>query len=107
LALLVALAGGAVGCGSDGGGGGDGDGGGAHDGGGADGGGADGGAGASCSKDGDCRAYSSYCNARPCQCIPLGADEVDPPCLTGYTVCIVDPCRDKTAFCDHGACSVH
>jgi hypothetical protein len=59
-----------------------------------------------CQNASDCRLYSSYCTTAPCQCIPLGAHDVDPPCVTGQQACIVDPCLNKTAVCNNNVCGV-
>jgi|KBSMisStaDraftv2_1062788.scaffolds.fasta_scaffold457838_2 hypothetical protein len=102
--LLILVAAGLVGCGNgspasrDGG----------ADGGGGSGGGGGGGGGsaASCQTAADCRLYSSYCVTAACQCIPLGRQEVDPPCPQGTQSCFVDPCDGKRAACTAGLCAV-
>jgi hypothetical protein len=63
--------------------------------------------GLTCSAPSDCRLYSSYCASRPCVCLALARKEVDPPCLTGQTSCVVDPCLNKTAGCSAGTCSIN
>ena len=60
----------------------------------------------SCQLRTDCRVYSSYCRSAPCQCLALGRNEVDPPCVVGTQSCIVDPCANKSADCQGGACVV-
>jgi hypothetical protein len=59
-----------------------------------------------CATASDCRLYSSYCKSRPCECLPLARMAVDPPCLVGNQACLVDPCTNKTADCQAGACVV-
>jgi hypothetical protein len=67
---------------------------------------AGGGSAASCQTAADCRLYSSYCVTAPCQCIPLGRQEVDPPCVAGTQSCLIDPCLNKSAACTNGLCAV-
>jgi hypothetical protein len=65
-----------------------------------------GGSTASCQTASDCRLYSSYCVTAPCRCLPLGRQEVDPPCVGGQQSCLVDPCNGKSAACTNGSCTV-
>jgi hypothetical protein len=65
------------------------------------------GATAQCSVAADCRLFASYCPTAPCQCLPLGAHQVDPPCLMQPVICTLDPCLNKKADCVSGSCTVH
>jgi hypothetical protein len=55
-----------------------------------------------CTKDADCRLYSSYCDA--CECLGLAAGAPDPVCSGMMISCFVDPCSGKSARCSGGAC---
>lgn len=61
-----------------------------------------------CKRADDCRLFEDYCMhndaQKNCQCLPLGRDEVDPPCLTGRTQCFMAPCNKKVAACEDGVC---
>jgi hypothetical protein len=60
-----------------------------------------------CTKDDDCRLFSSYCAEAPCACRALGPRDPNPSCLgdAGSKVrCFVDPCMSKAAHCQSGAC---
>jgi len=63
-------------------------------------------AGKACTSDADCRTWSSYCAEAPCACRVLTKSEGDPKCLgAGPKVnCFADPCMNKTARCQSGAC---
>ena len=55
-----------------------------------------------CTKDADCRLFSDYCGG--CNCLTLGPKEPNPKCTTGQVQCLVDPCRNLEARCEHGSC---
>jgi hypothetical protein len=60
-----------------------------------------------CTKDDDCRLFSSYCAEAPCACRALAPRDPSPSCLgdAGSTVrCFADPCMSKAAHCQSGAC---
>jgi hypothetical protein len=62
---------------------------------------------AACTKDDDCRLFSSYCAEAPCACRALAPRDANPSCLgdAGSKVrCFVDPCMSKAAHCQSGAC---
>jgi hypothetical protein len=62
---------------------------------------------AACTKDDDCRLFSSYCAEAPCACRALAPRDPNPTCLgdAGSKVrCFVDPCMSKAAHCQSGAC---
>ena len=62
---------------------------------------------AACTKDDDCRLFSSYCAEAPCACRALAPRDATPTCLgdAGSKVrCFVDPCMSKAAHCQSGAC---
>jgi hypothetical protein len=61
---------------------------------------------ATCQTASDCRLFSSYCSTAPCQCLPLGRDQPDPPCSGQSMSCFVDPCHNKQADCLVGRCAV-
>jgi hypothetical protein len=63
-------------------------------------------AGKGCASDADCRTWSSYCAEAPCACRVLTKSEGDPKCLgAGPKVnCFADPCMNKAARCQSGAC---
>ena len=65
-------------------------------------------AGKACASDADCRTWSSYCAEAPCACRVLTKSEGDPKCLgAGPKVnCFADPCMNKTARCQSGACAL-
>ena len=60
----------------------------------------------SCTVRTECRLYPSYCVTAPCHCIALGRQDVNPPCVGGQMICLVDPCQGKAADCVGGACVV-
>jgi hypothetical protein len=55
-----------------------------------------------CTSDGDCRAFSHYCDG--CFCVPLAKGASDLKCKGAHTSCFVDPCRAQRAACRKGAC---
>jgi hypothetical protein len=57
-----------------------------------------------CSADSDCKAIASTCDA--CSCLVVGSDGALPKCNGSSVVCVVDPCRGKTAICSAGQCAV-
>lgn len=57
-----------------------------------------------CVKDNDCRAFSYYCEG--CQCLPIGALDLEPACHGQTVACLLDPCREKQAGCVNGACAL-
>ncbi|MBX3187003.1 MAG: hypothetical protein KF819_08310 [Labilithrix sp.] len=57
-----------------------------------------------CASDGDCRTWSSYCPDAPCACRVLGGADGDPKCAGPKVSCFVDPCMNKEAHCQDGAC---
>ena len=57
-----------------------------------------------CRQDGDCRLFSDYCTG--CDCRALLKSDRDPVCTGPGVRCFADPCRDKTAACQKGACIV-
>ena len=64
---------------------------------------------ASCTKDDDCRLFSSYCQEAPCACRALAARDPSPTCLGGAASnvrCFADPCMKKAAQCQSGSCVV-
>ena len=64
---------------------------------------------ASCTKDDDCRLFSSYCQEAPCACRALSARDPSPTCLGGAASnvrCFADPCMKKAAQCQGGTCVV-
>jgi hypothetical protein len=63
---------------------------------------------AACASDADCRTFSSYCSEAPCACRVLAKSDGDPKCLgSGPNVsCFVDPCLNKAARCQNGACAL-
>jgi hypothetical protein len=70
------------------------------------GGGGTGGSGDECVTNDDCRLFSSSCESAPCVCIPLPADDPDPPCNGQMIQCIEDPCDGKAPICSNGWCTV-
>ena len=61
----------------------------------------------SCTSDGDCRLFSSYCAEAPCACRVLATRDPEPKCLgnaASNVRCFVDPCMGKAAGCQSGAC---
>ena len=62
--------------------------------------------GKACTSDAECRTWSSYCAEAPCACRALTKSEGDPKCLgAGPKVnCFADPCMNKAARCQSGAC---
>jgi len=62
-----------------------------------------------CTKDDDCRLFSSYCQEAPCACRALGSRDPSPRCLgdaASNVRCFADPCMKKAAQCQSGACVV-
>ncbi len=60
-----------------------------------------------CSADGECRLFGSYCDGvklRPCTCLGLRVDDPDPKCDGTVVACFLDPCIGKTATCVLGVC---
>lgn len=57
-----------------------------------------------CASDADCRTFSSYCTDAPCACRVLAQGAADPRCAGSSVSCFVDPCMNKTARCQGGAC---
>lgn len=57
-----------------------------------------------CVCDDDCRAVSNYCEG--CQCLPMGAVDLDPACHGQIVACFLDPCRQKHASCLNGGCAL-
>ena len=55
-----------------------------------------------CVQDSDCRLFSDYCEG--CNCVALGIGEPDPKCNGNIVQCLVDPCRNLQARCEHGSC---
>jgi hypothetical protein len=61
----------------------------------------------SCAKDDECRTVSSYCAEAPCACRVVSARDPDPKCLgaaASNVRCFADPCMNKAARCQGGAC---
>jgi hypothetical protein len=46
------------------------------------------------------------CSTAPCQCLPLGKNDPDPPCAGQSVSCFVDPCAGSAAVCQGGVCGV-
>jgi hypothetical protein len=62
---------------------------------------------ATCSSDGDCSKFSSYCGDLPCACVPYLTSGGAPKCNQPSSVkCFVDPCLKKTAACQDGKCVI-
>ena len=60
---------------------------------------------AGCTRDDECRTWSSYCGDAPCVCRVYAKSEAEPRCSGANTVtCFVDPCMKKTAACQGGRC---
>jgi hypothetical protein len=57
-----------------------------------------------CVADSDCRSVSNYCEG--CQCLSIGALELEPACHGQIVACLLDPCREKHAGCVNGACAL-
>lgn len=57
-----------------------------------------------CASDDDCRTFSSYCADAPCACRVLAKGAADPRCAGASVNCFADPCMNKTARCQGGAC---
>lgn len=57
---------------------------------------------AQCVGDDDCRSISNYCEG--CQCLTVGALDLEPTCHGQTVACILDPCHSKHAGCVNGAC---
>jgi hypothetical protein len=55
-----------------------------------------------CASDEDCRLFSDYCTG--CDCRALAKGEADPTCDGPGVRCIADPCMNKAATCQNGAC---
>ena len=61
----------------------------------------------SCATDDDCRTFSSYCAEAPCACRVVSASDPAPRCLgaaPSNVRCFADPCMNKAARCQSGAC---
>jgi hypothetical protein len=67
---------------------------------------ADGGPLMGCQNANDCKLFSSYCSTDPCKCIPLEKKQPNPVCNGMKVTCFVDPCLNKSAFCNNGTCDV-
>lgn len=62
---------------------------------------------AGCKTDADCATWSSYCGDMPCACLAIEKAKGPPKCERPNAVkCLVDPCRNKAAACQSGACVV-
>jgi hypothetical protein len=60
-----------------------------------------------CTNDGDCSTFSSYCGDLPCACLPYLTTGGAPKCNQPNAVkCFVDPCQRKAAACQEGKCVV-
>jgi hypothetical protein len=60
-----------------------------------------------CASDDDCRTVSSYCAEAPCACRVVSARQPEPRCLgaaASNVRCFADPCMNKAARCQSGAC---
>lgn len=76
------------------------------DGGSIDAGGQDGGPMMQCQNANDCKLFSSYCSTDPCKCLPLGKNDPNPICNGQKVTCLIDPCLNKSPFCNNGKCDV-